>query len=62
MAKKWELKLYIAGQTTKSVTALSNLKKYCERHLKGMYTIEVIDLLKSPSWRKETRYLRCQRL
>ena len=47
-AKKWELKLYIAGQTQKSVTALTNLKKYCEQHLKGMYTIEVIDLLKQP--------------
>jgi circadian clock protein KaiB len=46
--KLWELRLYIAGQTPKSVTALSNLKKYCEKHLKGIYTIEVIDLLKKP--------------
>lgn len=44
----WELKLYIAGNTPKSVTALNNLKKYCEEHLEGKYRIEVIDLLKKP--------------
>ena len=44
----WELRLYIAGQTLKSVTALKNLKKYCETHLKGQYRIEVIDLLVKP--------------
>ena len=44
----WELRLYIAGQTLKSVTALKNLKKYCETHLKGKYQIEVIDLLVKP--------------
>jgi len=50
MAKEenWELKLYIAGKTEKSVTALRNLRKYCEQHLKGKYQIEVIDLLKKP--------------
>ena len=46
--EKYELRLYIAGKTTKSVTALSNLKKYCEEHLKGQYVIEVIDLLVQP--------------
>jgi circadian clock protein KaiB len=46
--KKYELRLYIAGKTTKSVTALNNLKKYCEEHLKGQYKIEVIDLLLQP--------------
>lgn len=45
---KWELRLYIAGNTVKSVTALNNLKKYCEEHLKGQYKIEVIDLLVNP--------------
>jgi len=45
---KWELKLYIAGKTSKSVAALSNLKKYCEEYLKGKYKIEVIDLLVKP--------------
>jgi circadian clock protein KaiB len=44
----YELRLYVAGKTTKSVTALSNLKKYCEEHLKGEYSIEVIDLLLHP--------------
>lgn len=44
----YELRLYIAGKTAKSVTALANLKKYCEEHLKGQYTIEVIDLLVQP--------------
>lgn len=45
---KWELRLYVAGNTPKSVAALSNLKKYCEEHLKGQYKIEVIDLLVHP--------------
>jgi circadian clock protein KaiB len=46
--KAYELRLYVAGKTAKSVTALSNLKKYCEEHLKGRYKIEVIDLLEQP--------------
>ena len=46
--KAYELRLYVAGKTTKSVTALTNLKKYCEEHLKGRYKIEVIDLLEKP--------------
>ena len=46
--KKYELRLYIAGKTAKSVTALNNLKKYCEEHLRGQYKIEVIDLLVQP--------------
>ena len=46
--KKWELRLYVAGKTPKSVTALTNLKKYCEEHLKGRYKIEVVDLLEQP--------------
>ena len=45
---QWELRLYIAGNTPKSTTALNNLKKYCEQHLKGLYKIEVIDLLVQP--------------
>jgi circadian clock protein KaiB len=47
-SKKYELRLYIAGNTPRSVTALSNLKRYCEEHLKGIYEIEVIDLLVNP--------------
>ena len=44
----WELRLYVAGQTPKSMTAFANLKKLCEEHLAGKYRIEVIDLLKNP--------------
>jgi circadian clock protein KaiB len=44
----YELRLYVAGKTAKSVSALANLKKYCEEYLKGQYTIEVIDLLVKP--------------
>ena len=45
---EFELRLYIAGQTPKSVTALKNLRRICEEHLAGKYRIEVIDLLKTP--------------
>lgn len=45
---QWELRLYVAGNTPKSTTALQNLKKYCEEHLKDQYKIEVIDLLVHP--------------
>lgn len=50
MAKeqKWELRLYVAGQTPKSILALNNITKYCKEHLQGKYTIEIIDLLKNP--------------
>jgi circadian clock protein KaiB len=44
----WELRLYVAGHTPKSITAFDNLKKICEEHLKGKYHIEVVDLLKNP--------------
>ena len=44
----WELRLYVAGQTPKSVAAFMNLKKICEDHLAGRYRIEVIDLLEHP--------------
>ena len=46
--KIWELRLYVAGQTPKSLAAFANLKKICEEHLAGQYHIEVIDLLKRP--------------
>ncbi|MCW3109203.1 MAG: circadian clock protein KaiB [Segetibacter sp.] len=46
--EKYELRLYVAGKTTKSVAAISNLNKLCEEHLKGKYVIEVIDLLVHP--------------
>jgi circadian clock protein KaiB len=44
----WELRLYVAGQTPKSIAAFSNLKKICDEHLAGKYSIEVIDLLENP--------------
>ncbi len=44
----WNLRLYVAGQTPKSVAAFANLKAICEEHLQGKYTIEVVDLLKNP--------------
>ncbi len=44
----WELRLYTAGQTPRSLTAIANLKKICEEHLQGRYNIEVIDLVKHP--------------
>jgi circadian clock protein KaiB len=46
--KLWELRLYVAGQTPKSILALKNITKYCKEHLAGQYTIEIIDLLKNP--------------
>jgi len=44
----WDLTLYVAGQTPKSVTALANLRRICEEHLEGKYRIHVVDLLKDP--------------
>ena len=46
--KLWELRLYVAGQTPKSLAAFSNLKTICEEHLKGKYHIEIVDLLDNP--------------
>lgn len=48
----WELRLYVAGQTPKSLTAFANLKRLCEEHLAGQYRIEVIDLLENPQLAK----------
>lgn len=46
--KPWELRLYVAGQSPKSITAFANLKRICEEHLAGQYRIEIIDLLENP--------------
>lgn len=46
--EKWELRLYVAGQTQKSLRAFANLNVLCEKHLQGRYRIEVIDLLEHP--------------
>ena len=45
---EWILRLYTAGETTRSLSALQNLESICEQHLKGRYRIEVVDLLKHP--------------
>jgi circadian clock protein KaiB len=44
----WDLRLYVAGHTEKSVRAINNLKRICREHLEGRYTIEVIDLIEKP--------------
>ena len=49
----WELRLYTAGQSPKSVAAFQNLKRICEEHLRDRYTIEVIDLMQNPRLAKE---------
>jgi circadian clock protein KaiB len=54
---KWVLRLYVAGQTPKTVTAFNNLKLICEDHLKGKYHIEVIDLLKNPQLARDDQIL-----
>ena len=46
--KLWELRLYVAGQTPKSMAALTNLQRICDQHLPGQYHIDVVDLLKNP--------------
>ncbi|HSK77291.1 MAG TPA: circadian clock KaiB family protein [Thermoanaerobaculia bacterium] len=46
--KRWNLRLYIAGQTPKSVAALANLRRICDEHMSGQYEVEVIDLMENP--------------
>lgn len=48
-AARWQLRLYVAGQTPKCLAAFANLRKICEEHLQGQYDIEVIDLLETPA-------------
>jgi len=57
IAKPWQLRLYVAGQTPKSLTAFANLKRICEDNLKGQYCIEVIDLLEQPQLSKGDQIL-----
>ena len=54
---KWILRLYVAGQTNKSLAAFENLKRICEERLKNKYTIEVIDLLVNPQLGREHQIL-----
>jgi circadian clock protein KaiB len=53
----WELRLYVAGQTPRSLAAFSNLKIICEEHLKGKYHIEIVDLLLNPKLAKGDQIL-----
>src|SRR5678810_335645 len=46
---RWNLRLYVAGQTPRSLTAFKNLKDICEEYLKGQYHIEVVDLMENPT-------------
>jgi circadian clock protein KaiB len=55
--ESWELRLYVAGQTAKSITAFANLKKICEEHLEGKCSIEIVDLLKTPQLAKGDQIL-----
>ncbi len=55
--KLWQLRLYVAGQTPKSLTALSNLRTICESNLRGRYRIEVIDLIEQPQLSKGDQIL-----
>ena len=54
---KYVLCLYVAGETSKSVSALANLKKICDEHLDGQYRIKVIDLLKNPRLARDHQIL-----
>ena len=56
-AKLWQLRLYVAGQTLKSLTAFENLKQFCESYLQGRYRITVIDLVKQPHLAKGDQIL-----
>ena len=47
--ERWQLRLYVAGQTPKCVAAFANLKKICEEYLTGQYDIEIVDLLQTPA-------------
>jgi circadian clock protein KaiB len=51
------LKLYVAGQSPKSVTAFKNLQRICEEHLQGKYQIEIIDLIENPRLSKDDQIL-----
>ncbi|HZS39517.1 MAG TPA: circadian clock KaiB family protein [Polyangia bacterium] len=56
-AAEYELRLYVAGQNARSIAALANLKKVCDTHLNGRYSVEVIDLLEKPQLAKGDQIL-----
>lgn len=53
----YDLRLYVAGQTPKSVAAIANLKRFCEEHLAGKYRIEVVDLVQDPKLARSDQIL-----
>ncbi|HEY6324732.1 MAG TPA: circadian clock KaiB family protein [Thermoanaerobaculia bacterium] len=53
----WDLRLYVAGQTPRSVAALANLRKICEEHLAGQYKIEIVDLMANPQLARSDQIL-----
>jgi circadian clock protein KaiB len=57
LEEAWRLRLYVAGQTPKSLEAFANLKRICEKHLEGQYSIEVIDLIETPQLAKDDQIL-----
>lgn len=56
-SKTWKLRLYVAGQTPRSVAAIDNLERICHEHLEGRYEVEVIDLLKNPRLARDHQIL-----
>jgi len=56
-AEMWNLRLYVAGQSAKCVAAVRNLNAFCEKHLAGRYSIEVIDLLENPKLARDDQIL-----
>lgn len=57
VAAHYDLRLYVAGQTPKSLAAFANLKELCDRHLAGKYRIEVIDLIQKPQRAREDQII-----
>ena len=55
--QSWDLRLYVAGQTPKSISALANLRKICEQHLEEEYNIEIIDLVRNPHLARQDQIL-----
>lgn len=53
----WQLRLYVAGQTPKSVTAFANLKRLCEEYMPNQYRIEIVDLLQHPELAQQDKIL-----
>jgi circadian clock protein KaiB len=53
----WKLRLYVAGQTPRSVAAIANLEGICRKHLQGRYEVEVVDLLKNPKLARDHQIL-----